>query len=91
MVRPKLISFAFIFVVLSVIFASFISAAAIQDQLHLNIQTVDGSGNVVTGTFDFAFNISTSSDCGTVIYEQRNQKGGQFPEFCAKCKILHDL
>ncbi len=51
------------------IFGAFlVSSAEILDELHLNIQTVDGSGNVLTGTFDFVFNISTESDCSPVIY-----------------------
>lgn len=51
-----------------IFFLNFVSAAPILDQLHLNIQTTDGSGNVVTGTFNFQFNISTTSDCLNVVY-----------------------
>ena len=47
---------------------SFLSAAPILDQLHLNIQTTDGSGNVVTGTFNFQFNISTDASCTSVVF-----------------------
>ncbi|MCR4327548.1 MAG: hypothetical protein NUV46_03135, partial [Nanoarchaeota archaeon] len=57
---------AFLFAV--ALFGTVVSAAPILDQLHLNIQTTDGSGNVVTGTFNFAFNISNESDCSPVIY-----------------------
>ena len=46
----------------------FVSASPILDQLHLNIQTTDGSGNVVTGTYNFAFNITTDSGCTNVVY-----------------------
>ena len=46
----------------------FVSASPILDQLHLNIQTTDGSGNVVTGTYNFAFNITTDSSCTNVVY-----------------------
>lgn len=53
---------------LVVFFSAFSSAASILDELHLNLQTTDGSGNVVTGTFDFQFDISTTSDCSNVIY-----------------------
>jgi len=42
---------------------SFISAASISKDLHLNIQTTNASGSVVTGTFAFVFNISNNSDC----------------------------
>ncbi len=55
----------FIFIILLTI--NFISSAAIGEDLHLNIQTTNSTG-VVTGTFDFEFNISTSSDCANVIY-----------------------
>jgi len=47
---------------------SIVSAAIIQEDLHVNIQTTDSSGNVVTGTYDFVFNVSTSSDCNNVVY-----------------------
>jgi len=48
---------------------SFISATAISDELHLNIQTTNPlTGEIITGTFDFAFNITTDSDCSNVIY-----------------------
>ena len=43
-----------------------VSAAAIQDDLHLNIQVTDASGNVVAGTFDFVFNVTTDSGCSNV-------------------------
>jgi len=49
-------------------FVGFISAAIISDDLHLNIQTTFSNGSIQTGTFDFAFNISTASDCSAVIY-----------------------
>ena len=55
-------------ILLFVFMLNFVFAAAILDELHLNIQTIDGSGNVITGTFDFDFNISTTSDCNNVIY-----------------------
>ncbi len=46
----------------------FVSAAAVDDSLHLNILVTNSSDDIVTGTFDFDFNISTSSDCANVIY-----------------------
>ena len=55
-----------IFIVLPTI--SFISAIAIGEDLHLNIQTTNSAGSVVTGAFNFAFNISTSGDCANVVY-----------------------
>jgi hypothetical protein len=56
---------------ISLIFISamaLISAEAISEDLHLNIQTTTSAGAVTTGTFDFVFNISTSSDCNNVVY-----------------------
>jgi len=44
-----LLVFTFIFSI------SFVSSAANLDDLHLNIQTTDGSGKVITGTFNFEF------------------------------------
>jgi hypothetical protein len=55
-----------IFIILLTI--NFISAAAIGEDLHLNIQTTNSTGSVVTGTFNFTFNISTTSDCANVVY-----------------------
>ncbi len=46
----------------------FVSGAIISDDLHLNIQTTNSTGGIVTGFFDFVFNISTASDCNTVVY-----------------------
>jgi hypothetical protein len=33
----------------------FVFSLPILDELHLNIQTTDSQGDVVTGTFDFVF------------------------------------
>ena len=52
---------------------NFISAA-ISDDWHLNIQVRDSSGNIVTGTFDFEFNITTASDCSNVVYNNRTRQ-----------------
>ena len=46
----------------------FVAGAIISDDLHLNIQTTNSTGGIVTGTFNFVFNISTVSDCTTVVY-----------------------
>ena len=48
----------------------FVLATSISDDLHLNIQVINSSGDVVTGTFAFAFNISNNSNCNVanVIY-----------------------
>jgi hypothetical protein len=58
-----------IFLVILLIFsASIISASEIEDALHLNIQSVYSNGSIQAGTFGFVFNISTSSDCGNIVY-----------------------
>src|SRR3989344_1060623 len=41
----------------------FVSSASVEDDMHLNVQVRDSSGNIETGTFVFGFNISTSSGC----------------------------
>ena len=46
----------------------FVAGEIISDDLHLNIQTTNSTGGIVTGTFDFVFNISTASDCTAVVY-----------------------
>ncbi len=43
-----------------------VSATSVSDDLHLNIQTVDASGNIITGTFNFVFNVTNSSNCSDV-------------------------
>jgi len=45
-----------------------IFAAAITDDIHLNLQTTYANGTIETGTFDFVFNISTTSTCDSIIY-----------------------
>ena len=59
----KLIIFAFVLVLISSVYA-----ASVLKDLHLNIQTTDSSGKIITGTYDFVFNISTTSDCSNVVY-----------------------
>lgn len=44
------------------------STSPILNDLHLNIQTTNSSGNVINGTFSFVFSISTTSDCSNIIY-----------------------
>ena len=57
---------AFIFATCFVI--SLPSTSPILNDLHLNIQTTNSSGNVINGTFSFVFSISTTSDCSNIIY-----------------------
>ncbi len=47
---------------------NFVFAVAIGEDLHLNIQTTNATGSIVTGTYAFVFNISTASDCSAVVY-----------------------
>ncbi len=53
---------------LLIVSINFASAVLISDDLHLNIQVLDSGGDVLTGTYNFAFNISTTSNCASVIY-----------------------
>ncbi len=55
-------------IIISIFLINFISAVVIDNSLHLNIQTVNSSNDIITGTFNFDFNISTSEDCSNVIY-----------------------
>jgi len=57
----------FIFGVLVLFSLGIICGAAVENSLHLTIQTTNATG-VTTGTFDFVFNISNSSDCSNVVY-----------------------
>ena len=45
-----------------------VSAAVVTDDLHLNLQTTYSNGSIETGTFDFAFNITTDTSCTAVVY-----------------------
>ncbi len=60
-----------IFIILILFFINFVLAESISEDLHLNIQTTNATGGIETGTFDFIFNISNSSNCSelsNVIY-----------------------
>ena len=58
----------FVFIILlSIFILNFISAAA-DDNLHLNIQAINSSGDVQVGTFNFVFNISTDANCNNIFY-----------------------
>ena len=65
----KFRNYFIIFGILVVLSMSILSAADIGNKLHLNIQTTDTStGEIVTGTFNFVFNITTDSSCSNVVY-----------------------
>ncbi|MEX0920306.1 MAG: hypothetical protein WDZ69_01845 [Candidatus Pacearchaeota archaeon] len=60
----------FIIVFLLVFLAPGLSAQ-INDTFHINIQTTDSTGDIVTGTFNFAFNVTESSNqtvCENPVY-----------------------
>ncbi|MBI4116892.1 hypothetical protein HY449_04060 [Candidatus Pacearchaeota archaeon] len=57
-----------LFVIALIVAINFVSAAAIADDLHVNVQVRDDSGTILTGTFKFDFNISTTSGCDSVVY-----------------------
>jgi len=60
-----------------ILFSSLISAAAINDTLHINLQTTFANGSIEEGTFVFGFNIteSSSASClGPVVYNHSEQK-----------------
>jgi cytoskeletal protein CcmA (bactofilin family) len=60
--------FFFIFGMLLFVLTPLVSSIVPSDELHLNIQTTDVSGNVEIGTYIFTFNISTASDCSNIVY-----------------------
>jgi len=53
---------------------SFISAESVGNNIPIQIQTVDASGNVITGTFAFTINISNSASCTPVLYSNTTTK-----------------
>ena len=55
----------FVFIPLLLVLSVFglVGAVSIENQLHLDIQVVDSSGNPLPGTYDFTFNISSAPDC----------------------------
>ena len=56
-----LCSFLFFFLYF-ILFSGAVSAAEINDTLHLNIQTTYSNGTIQSGTFAFAFNITENSN-----------------------------
>jgi hypothetical protein len=50
------------------LFSYFISAAEVGNTIPIQVQTSDSSGNIVTGTFEFQINISSSNTCSPVLY-----------------------
>ncbi|MBM3228558.1 hypothetical protein FJZ20_01580, partial [Candidatus Pacearchaeota archaeon] len=59
------------------ILLAFISSAEINDTFHLNIQTTYPNGTIETGTFTFAFNITSNSNAscvGPIVYNHSVQE-----------------
>jgi hypothetical protein len=57
-----------ILIIVLIFTLSLVLSAPIENILHLNIQVTNSSGGILTGTFNFIFSISTTADCGTVVY-----------------------
>lgn len=53
---------------------SFVCADVVGDNIPIQIQTVDNSGNIITGTFEFKIDISTSSSCTPVLYSNTSTR-----------------
>ncbi|NCN86782.1 hypothetical protein GW932_03025 [archaeon] len=66
--RKNFLNFGFLLAVSLIFSLGFAASLDVQDDLHLNIQTLDGAGEVITGTFNFQFNITTDPSCSNVIY-----------------------
>lgn len=69
--KTKNVVFGFLSLAVSIFFINLISAAEINDTLHINIQTTYSNGTIQSGTFVFAFNItenSSASCLGPVAY-----------------------
>ncbi|HLC84150.1 MAG TPA: hypothetical protein VJI69_10000, partial [Bacteroidia bacterium] len=71
MKKRVVVTVAFIF---SLFLLNLVLAEVVSEDLHLNIQTTNATGGVVTGTFSFVFNISTTSDCSIIIYSNSTTK-----------------
>ena len=52
----------------ALILTGLVYSEPISEDLHLNIQTTHSNGTIFPGTFNFVFNISTTSDCNNIIY-----------------------
>jgi len=66
-----------LFFISLIFFSNLISAAPINDTLHLNLQTTFSNGTIEPGTFTFRFNLteSSSSSClGPVVYNHSIQR-----------------
>lgn len=57
-----------IFIFLILFFAGFSAADIIEDNIPIQIQTLDSNNEITTGTFTFKIDISDSSTCSPVLY-----------------------
>jgi hypothetical protein len=57
-----------IFLFFILFFAGFSVAETVADNIPIQIQTLDASNNVISGTFTFKIDISDSSTCSPVLY-----------------------
>jgi len=55
-------------ILLIILAAGIISSSSVLDNIPVQIQTTDSGGNIITGTFTFQVNISSSSSCNPVLY-----------------------
>jgi hypothetical protein len=62
----------YIFLFLIILFGSFASAS-LPDSLHVNYQNKDAGGSIITGTYNFTFNLTESTDCTNPIYSNFSQ------------------
>jgi len=60
----------FVLIIAFVFAISFVFSSQIENSLHLNIQVTNSSNNdtIITGTFNFVFNLSTTQDCANSVY-----------------------
>lgn len=60
---------------IALMFMPLVHAATIANTIHLSIQATDENGNIQTGTFLYAFNITNSTDCSTnILYANTTTK-----------------
>ncbi|MCK9595817.1 hypothetical protein M0R19_01390 [Candidatus Pacearchaeota archaeon] len=59
-------------VILIIFTSTFVISESIADSLHLNIQTINSTDDVVAGTFKFEFNITSDSTCANILYSNHS-------------------
>lgn len=56
-------------VFVGILLINFVTAQFTYDK-HINLQLKDASDNIITGTFNFQFNVTTKSDCTDIVYNK---------------------